>query len=184
MTEARNRLGLAPDTFTILLNMGGEAIGTSRLLREITRLHLPLQVIVLGKISKYSQKKSKQIDEKSHGQLKILAPGYVDDVMTYLQATDIVVGKPGANAIGEALFARKPFLMTYLMNNSEYQIAYLRKHGVGWYAKGSKNQAAIIKHCIEHPEALEEIQNNFDTLPLKFGASDLMEAIQKIQNWN
>lgn len=173
--QARTFLGLQ-NMFTLVLSLGGEGIGSARLVSELARRDLPVQLVLLGDLD---GKSARTFLRASTGWTKgkLVSPGMVENVMDYLLAADICAGKAGANTVAESLYCRRPFLVTqryYLVHRTG---AFLEKHGVGWMEFAPAQQAQLIQRYCEHPQELQEIDRNFDALPLRWGAGEFARFV-------
>lgn len=174
--EGRVRFGnvLDPDKFTIMLNLGGEGIGAKTILKTIQKLELDVQIIILGNIDAKSKEFCEKLSSEKH--IKVLAPGYVLDVMSYVLASDILIGKPGPNAMAEAFYAKRPYMLTYLMAHSEYYVRFMQEYQIGWYAKDSKQQYEIITSYMNSNR--KEMLEHFAAIPLQFDSG--MSIVEQI----
>ena len=108
--EARQLLNLE-DRFTLLLNFGGEGIGSTALVEELGKRGLDWQIIVVGMLREHM--KTRLADLQSHyPSLLIESPGFVTNIGTYMCACDVQAGKAGANALMESMALRRPFMIS------------------------------------------------------------------------
>lgn len=170
--EARGKLGLPEDLFTMQLNLGGEGLGSLSLLEKLLKQHRPMQIIILGGIDKKMRQKIDAIIKLEHNkQVLVHTPGFVTNVNEYLLASDIIAGRAGINTILEAMYAHRPFLITDLVYTVIPSADYVEKYKVGWNATGKKKlQAEIVEDLIDHPEKLEEMDKAFSDIPITFSA--------------
>jgi processive 1,2-diacylglycerol beta-glucosyltransferase len=177
--EARASLDLE-DRFTILVNLGGEGIGTVALVEELELRGAAVQAVLVGGMQPKVRTRLEELKQQCKA-VKIHVAGFVDNIYDYLYAADIVVGKAGINAMLEALYIRRPFLVTTLYYTVAEAAEYFERYQVGWYAPRVKDQADIIGRYIEEPMLLDEIQENFAHVPITFGsegiAQDMIETV-------
>lgn len=179
--EARTNLGLE-QRFTILVNLGGEGIGTVALVEELERRGSRVQAVLVGGMQEKARTRLEEL--KHHCKVvTIHVSGFVDNIYDYLYAADIVVGKAGINAMLEALYLRRPFLVTTLYYTVSAAAEYFERYQVGWYAPKVEDQADIIGRYVEDPELLIDLEENFERVPITFGAEgiakDMIETIKK-----
>lgn len=176
--EARRRLGLDENLFTLQLNLGGEGIGSISLLEAIIKEKLPLQVVILGGLSKDAKKHIEGLAKRCEGMTKVFAKGFVNNVNEYLAATDIIAGRAGINTIVEALYAHRPFLITELVYTVIPSASYLEKYHVGWNCENDVDkQFEIVRKYAEHPELLDVLDTYFNALPIKYSTKGLVEMM-------
>ncbi len=164
--EAREKLGLE-DKFTILLNLGGEGIGTTDFLKEIQNRGFDWQVITVGTLSQSTAIHYKNFREK-HPDFSLHTPGFVDNIQDYIFASDVQTGKAGANSLMESLYLRRPFLVSNLLYAALPTREFMQRHKVGWTEDSVKEQVSIFQAYDQDKEEQEAMQQRFDKLPLSF----------------
>lgn len=175
--DARVKLGLEPDLFTLQLNLGGEGIGSITLLEDICKADLPMQIVVLGGLT---DKQKKRIASHSSrcSNVKLHVPGFISNVSDYLYASDIIAGRAGINTIVEAMSVHRPFLITELVYTVLPSAKYVEKYGVGWNcADNRKKQFEIVKEYCTHPEKLDALDSAFNNIPIEYSAPKLASMI-------
>ena len=173
--EAREKLALKP-IFTVLVNLGGEGIGTSRLIDELEERRVAVQVVLVGGMHKHAERKLLD-QQRLCTAVTVHVAGFVDNIYDYLRASDVVVGKAGINAMLEAIYLRRPFLVTTVYYSVADAAHYVVTHDIGWYEPHPERQAAIICSCIEDPALLAAMDRNFDSLPIRFGADEIVRDV-------
>ena len=178
-TEARRRIDLREDVFTLQLNLGGEGLGSLDLLEGILREDLPVQVVIIGGIRKGMERCIKRLTEQYRGQnASVVIRGFVDNVSDYLAASDVIAGRAGINTIVEAIYAHRPFLITELVYIVIASAEYIEKHGVGWDATGDREKPIrIVKELLSDPSRLDSIAAAFDSVPIEYSALHLASMV-------
>lgn len=169
--EARKKLGLK-DQFTVLLNLGGEGIGKTDILEEMVKRNLPWQVVTVGSLSKTTELLYQQFRD-NHPDFSLISPGFVDNIQDYICACDVQAGKAGANALMESLYLRRPFLVSNLLYAAWPTKDFMEIHQVGWVENSSKKQVDILQHFCEDKQAQQDMELQFDALPLSFDSDAL-----------
>lgn len=177
--EARRRIGINEDKFTLQLNLGGEGLGSLNLLEDILREDLPVQIVIIGGIKKEMRHKlDRIIREHREKNTEVLIRGFIDNVSEYLAASDVIAGRAGINTIVEAIYAHRPFLITELVYIVIHSAEYVEKYGVGWNATGDRDkQIAIIRSLVTHPENLAKLDENFSKVPIEYSAMKLARIV-------
>lgn len=108
--EARQQIGLDPTRFTVLISMGGMAVGaTYYYARELARSGLPVQVIaVCGRNERLRQRTEKLA---ASADIPIKVYGFTDQMHLLMDAADVMIGKPGPGTIAEAIAKELPMLI-------------------------------------------------------------------------
>lgn len=178
--EARRRIGLEEDLFTVQLNMGGEGLGSLTFLRELAKVDHPVQVVVIGGLNKRMTRRFNAIRHLLPENIHLVVAGFIKNVNEYLMASDIVVGRAGINTLLEAFYAHRPFLITELVYTVMQSADYVEKYHLGWNCnRDAEKQKAVILSCLERPGILEEMDRNFDGLPIEFSAGRFARMVEK-----
>ena len=175
--DAREKLGIARDLFTLQINLGGEGLGSLYLLEALIKKNLPMQIVIIGGIDKKMSKRINAIIAKADGtNVKVYNRGFVKNVDEYLIASDIIAGRAGINTLVEAIYAHRPFLITELVYTVIPSADYVEKYKVGWNCTGKRKEGVeIVVDYIEHPLKLAELDSNFCNIPIEFSAKHLAE---------
>ena len=111
--DARQKIDIE-DKPTILFALGGEGIGSMDLLYELASRNIDCQAVVIGGASNATDKAINKF-MGSHPFFKVYKRGFVNNVEDYIQACDIQVGKSGVNGMFEAIYLKRPFIMTEVL---------------------------------------------------------------------
>ena len=173
-SEVRKKLNL-PDKFTILCSLGGEGIGSTSFLYALAKAGVDCQVVVIGGQSKTTTKHFERFS-KDHPDFPVYRRGFVNNVQEYLAACDMQVGKAGANAVMEAIYMRRPFIVTEVLYAFKASKEFLNRHMIGWCENDPHKQAEIIKEYMDNKELRDKVEHEFNNLPITFG-SDLFRDL-------
>jgi UDP-N-acetylglucosamine:LPS N-acetylglucosamine transferase len=153
--EARRKLGIAEDQFTVLVTSGG--VGSGRLLelvRELERTYPEKQfLVVTGKNRAIYQELTAQKRASS-----IHIYGFVDNMEVLMAASDIVVTKAGPGTLMEALVMRRPVIVTEAVGMQERgNIDFVLNHELGLFCP-------TIERIVNAVDALTAPQAYADTV--------------------
>lgn len=182
--DARKKLGLK-DKFTILINLGGEGIGTSSILYGLARRGLDVQVVVIGG---HNSRTSYEYDrfQKDYPDFDLVRAGFVDNVPDYLSSSDMQYGKTGANALMEAMYMYRPCLISDVLYMARSISDFFASYPVGWCENAIDAQLDIIQSLYDDPALLDDIDAIFQQLPFQFGAdlfrAQIMDDYEKWKN--
>src|SRR5215212_1521670 len=154
--EARTRLGLE-DRFTCLVSSGGEGVGRNQLalVRALVSSDAPLQVVV---IAGRNEGLKKELRTLGTGKNVLRIEGYVEDMATYLAASDVFVGKAGPASVYEAIVVGRPALVTGYAGLNEVGVARLvEQWGLGRYVRTPKELLEEVRRYALEPALLEEV---------------------------
>ena len=154
--EARARLGLE-DRFTCLVSSGGEGVGRNQreLVRALMGSDVPLQVVV---IAGRNEALKKELRALGTGKNVLRIEGFVEDMATYLAASDVFVGKAGPASVYEALVVGRPALVTGYAGLNEVGVARLVENmGLGRYVRTPGALLEEVRRYALNPSLLEEV---------------------------
>jgi len=177
--EARSLLDLE-DRFTILYNLGGEGIGSDRLIKRLVKEGVDYQIVVVGKTDEHTKEHFLAITKDSN--LRVHVPGFVTNIGMYMLASDIQAGKAGANALMESIALRRPFLLSQVLYAARDTTRFFKRNGVGWVESSPKKQVELIKTYAQSEEVRAEMDSHFDKLPLIFSAEAFVDLLLRNAN--
>ena len=154
--EARARLGLE-DRFTCLLTSGGEGVGRNQreLVRALLGSDVPLQVLL---IAGRNEALKEELRALGTGTNVLRIEGFVEDMATYLAASDVFIGKAGPASVYEALVVGRPALLTGYAGLNEVGVAWLVENmGLGRYVKTAGALLEEVRRYALNPSLLEEV---------------------------
>ncbi len=127
--QAKQKLGLKSDAFTVLVMGGGEGAGNIyEIVSELNRSGLEMQLIVI--CGRNESLKNKLSAMKLRFPANII--GFTNDVPMVMDASDIIITKGGPGAIFEALAKDLPMIITsWLPGQEEGNVKYVLAHGIG-----------------------------------------------------
>ncbi len=154
--EARARLGLE-DRFTCLVSSGGEGVGRNQreLVRALLSSDAPLQVVV---VAGRNEGLKEELRALGTGENILRIEGYVEDMATYLAASDVFVGKAGPASIYEAIVVGRPALVTGYAGLNEVGVARLvEERGLGRYVGTPEKLLEEVRRYALEPALLGEV---------------------------
>lgn len=166
--EARKKLGLK-DKFTVLWNLGGEGIGNPKLLYGLVKRGLDIQVVVIGGKSKSTEIEFERF-KKLNPSFSLEMRGFVDNAQEYIMASDMQMGKAGANSLMESLYLKRPFLVSEVLYMGRSTQLFFDEYPVGWCEDDLEGKLDIIEMASTNGNVLKNISETMDKLPIDFSA--------------
>src|SRR5215211_5720922 len=154
--EARTSLGLE-DRFTCLVSSGGEGVGRNQreLVRALMGSDVPLQVVVIAGRNEALKEELRALEI---GENVLRIEGFVEDMATYLAASDVFIGKAGPASVYEALVVGRPALLTGYAGLNEVGVARLvEQWGLGRYVRTPGALLEEVRRYALNPSLLEEV---------------------------
>ncbi len=173
--EARTILNLE-EKFTVLLNLGGEGIGTTDFLEEVVKRGLDWQIITVGNLSPSTKLQYKLFKEKNPD-FRLHTPGFVKNIHQYICACDVQAGKAGANSLMESLSLKRPFLISNLLYAAWPTTIFFERRKVGWVENSVPKQVDILQQYSQSPDAQQAMEEAFRLLPLTFDSDRFASMI-------
>ncbi len=177
--QARRRLDLPQNAQVVLLSAGGEGLGEIAAYAQATLVtatrsgeELVLMVITGRNRRVYDELCSTVTDSR----MRVF--GYREDMHVLMAASDLIVGKCGANYTMETLMMRKPFVITQVgAPNEVYNKEYVVRHGYGWYAPTPEEYAEILERFFVRNRSVTEMRERFSRMPQQSGADQIADRI-------
>jgi 1,2-diacylglycerol 3-beta-galactosyltransferase len=163
--EAREQLGLE-DRFTCLVSFGGEGLGRDPggLIRTVLDSDVPLQVVAITGRNKVLEEELRRLRP---GTNSLRVEGFVDNLATYLAASDVFVGKAGPSSVYEALAVGRPVLASgYAGLNELGVVRFIKNEGVGRYVRKGAALRREVQRYAGDPTLLEEVARRCRQLDL------------------
>jgi processive 1,2-diacylglycerol beta-glucosyltransferase len=153
-------LELSGDKTTILIMGGSLGIGKiTNVYEELIKIEDDIQIIVITGKNKKLYAELMKLKESSPKPTRII--GYTDKVNKYMQASDLLLTKPGGLTITEALISNLPLgLFSPIPGHEEENSQFLLKHKLAVDLGNSKNCKDILEDIISSPKELQEMKEN------------------------
>lgn len=176
--EARAKLGLDENKFTIVLAEGGYGIGKmSEICKIVIERGLPVTLIpVCGKNEELYKE---LLTWQTNGKTDFRPMGLINNMFEVLSAADLFCGKSGANMLAEPCFFGIPQIVTKNATNIERQICKYYVDIVGSALKifEPEKVADKIEEFLESPEKLEPFRQAALAQKKNYGAEECAKII-------
>lgn len=146
------RLGLDPEVPVLLLMGGGLGLGgIDAALAELDQLVRPVQFLVVAGKNEALAAKARELAAASRH--KILVWGYTHEVPAFMMATTLLISKPGALTISEALAMHVPLLLHEPIPGPETENAvYVSERGAAVWVRPKDDLLQIVSELLQSPE--------------------------------
>lgn len=164
--RAREALGLK-SRFTCLVSFGGEGLGRNQraTVETLLKSDVSSQVVV---ITGRNEALKDELRKLSAGNDRLRVEGFVEDMASYLAASDLFVGKAGPASVYEALAVGRPVLLTgYTGLNERGVLRFVEREGLGCYAKTPANLLRAIQRYAEEPALSGKVASRCKTLGIE-----------------
>jgi UDP-N-acetylglucosamine:LPS N-acetylglucosamine transferase len=161
--EAREHVGLE-NRFTCLVSFGGEGVGRDPrgLISTLLDSGIPLQVVAITGRNETLRKELKAL-----GTERLRVEGFVENMATYLAASDVFVGKAGPSSVYEALAVGRPVLASgYAGLNELGVVRFIENEDLGRHVRTTATLAREVRRYAGDPALLEEVARRCQELNL------------------
>lgn len=154
----RKKLDLALDKPVILLMGGGLGLGhIGMALEQLETIDEPLQLIVVAGRNRELLHKAEAVSKQSHH--RIFVYGYTDKVHELMGAADLLLTKPGALTLTEALSLGLPMLLHEPIPGPETDNArYMSGCGSAIWLHAGDNLAYILRQLLADKDKLADME--------------------------
>lgn len=186
--EAREKLGLKQDVFTVFVFYGGGHWrgGYSVLKKLVKNFKRELQIVIVnGRDEKTKAKIDKEMS-KYPSNITVKNIGFSKEVDLIMSAVDVMIGKGGGLSATEAVSKGLPLIATKKLPGQEfYNIKYLQEKGTALTFKNAKELLKHVNDIYDHPEKLKEMSMQLEGLKME-GMANVFNLImgQKEVNYD
>jgi len=176
---ARACLGVRSDLPMILVLFGGAGWGKPRpIVEALNQVEQPLQaVFVAGR----NQRLEEEVQSLCRDDRRCRVLGWVDNMHEWIAAADLLVSKPGAATLMEALSCGLPLLaVDPLPGNERRACDWIERQRVGYWIKDSQSLGPSIARLLENPAELDRLRERARALARPRAAYDAAETILKL----
>ncbi len=175
--ECREKLGIR-DSFVVTLCDGG--YGMARLEETVKALSMSdrkLTLIALCGTNDALVERLKTV--KTSPTVRIIPVGYTEDVLGYVAAADIFMGKGGANSMAEPAYFGIPVIITKCITYIEKFMKryYVDEVGGGMYIPNVEKAVERVLEFVDDPSLLKPYAEKMESLRVGYGAEAIADLI-------
>ena len=157
--EARRRIGLEEDVFTVMVMFGGGYWGGGfaifkSLLKAVSGRKVQI-IMINGKNERDFKKIEKMNFEEG---IDVVNVGFTDNVPLYLSAADVILSKGGGASVTETVNASVPMIAPERMAAQEQSnVEYMKRKGVALSFKNEKELKGLLSTLMDDPNILRQM---------------------------
>jgi processive 1,2-diacylglycerol beta-glucosyltransferase len=178
--QARSRIGLAEDKFTVLLMGGGLGVGPiENIFSGLEKLDFDFQIIaVCGR----NESLFKRIGHLSTiSDKKTLVYGFSNQIDILMASSDIMISKTGGATVSESLAVGLPMIIIRPIPGQEAGNAkFLCDNGVGFKVKRPEQVNGIIAGFFQSKDYINRLKNSISRLGKPHAAEDIVRLSMEI----
>jgi processive 1,2-diacylglycerol beta-glucosyltransferase len=122
----------------------------------------------------------RQRGAQENGTDDILVEGYVPDVYSYMRQADLLITKPGALTVSEAIVLKLPMILDIdpaIMGQEMGNVEYIRSRGMGLVAEKIHDIPALVERYFNDENLRMAIKKNIHSNSDLAGTARIAEAI-------
>jgi processive 1,2-diacylglycerol beta-glucosyltransferase len=177
--NARRKLGIAESTPTILLLSGGFGVGpTADLIRSFGQVDVKCQLLV---VAGANEKLKKEAVAAANGlKIPVKVFGFVNNIHELMDASDVVISKPGGLTTSEVLAKGKPMIVIDPIPGQEQRnCEYLLEAGAAMRLYEPEDAPYKVQALLANPARLARMQQNAREIGHPFAAIEIARDIRK-----
>jgi processive 1,2-diacylglycerol beta-glucosyltransferase len=154
---AREKLGVKSDAVQILVTLGSQGFGRPELIvDEILKVPCALEVVMLtGRNRRVKERLQKYCERLP--QVRVL--GWVNNMHEWMQASDLMISKPGGGTLNEGFACGLPMLaFNPLPGNEERTCRWIEKWGAGIWIRKPEDLVPRLTALLSDREQLDSLR--------------------------
>lgn len=177
--DAKEQLGLMVDKPVITVMSGSMCHGgISETVKAIDNVSECFQIVAICGSSKKELEKL----NKARFRHKVLKLGYTDKVNTVMDASDLIITKPGGLSTAEALSKKLPMIIsTPIRGHEERNLAFLTEHGAALQITEDDTAEKLVKTFLTDRALRETMQNAVSEIGKSSSAKRLFDYVNSLQ---
>lgn len=175
--EAQQKLGLNAGVSTILIMGGGQGLGPIKtIITSLEKIKKELQLLIVcgtnRKLCSSLKRKLKKFKKKT------LLFGYTDNINELMDASDIIITKPGGITTAEALAKKIPMVIVKPLPGQEANnTAYLTQNNAAIKVDNPKAINLVIEKLLNNPLRIDDIAQSENKIAKPNASFDIAKLI-------
>lgn len=176
---ARARLGISSNSPMLLVLFGGKGAGIgSRVVAMLEDLPPTIEVVLIAGMNEGLEG---ELRRRFAGRPRCRILGWVENIHEWMAAADLLISKPGAATVFEAINSGLPLLAVNPLPGEEQRTCKLIEDWrVGYSVKRPEELVATVARLLDTPLELERLRQNTRMLARPRAAYAAAEAILKL----
>jgi len=173
---ARHKLGLRDDLPVLLVLFGGAGFGDpTKILPQLQKVQPPPQtVFISGRNARLARELERHCQAQPHSSVY----GWVNNIHEWMAAADLMLSKPGASTVNEAINAGLPLVAFDPLPGNERRLCdCIEQWQVGRWARRTEDISAILNNLLASPEDCRRLRENARAIARPHAARDAAEAV-------
>ena len=175
--DMRRKFGLDSQKRTILIMGGSQGLGpVEKMVDALERMPLDFQILVVCGINKRLQKVL--VKKGLRYKKKMLIFGLTENVDELMEASDIIITKPGGLTTSEALAKNLPMIIIHPIPGQETKnTEFLLQQGVALRAEDEGDVTVLVQELFSNSVKLDDMKKKIDLIKKPNSAMDTAQLI-------
>lgn len=173
----RTKLDIDQGLPVVMMMGGGLGLGGMDMaMHQLERVKKQIQLLIIAGKNTELKKRVEALAVQSHHKVTVF--GYTDQVADMMAAADILITKPGALTLTEAMSLGTPMVLHEPIPGPETDNArFMDQGGMAIWLHSGDSLSKIIGDLLEHPAKLDEMRHNAEKYRKPMAADQIAEAI-------
>ena len=179
-SSCRQKLALGDDKPVVVMMGGGLGLGgMNQALSQLEDIGLDIQLVVIAGRNRELYQQAQIMAGHSHHSIQVL--GYTNEIREIMTAADLLITKPGALTLTEALYLHLPMVLHEPIPGPETDNArYMAGCGAAVWLHSGDNLACIVQGLLQQPEKLQEMSQNAQVAAQHIPVEEIIKNISTI----
>lgn len=180
--EKNHKLPAHPGSFTVLL-MGG-SMGLRGIKKVLARLmameeNLFVYAVCGNNVNLKERLREKHMDAIRQGRLEVL--GFVDNISALMDASDVIITKPGGLTVSESIVKGLPMIIPFFIPGQEEENAdFLALREAAIKLEKEDDIQSVVRSMIRDPETLAIMRRNMEAMARKDSTVDILNLTEDL----
>ncbi len=175
--EAAEKLGLDPQVATVLIMGGGQGLGPiKKVVQSLIKLPKPIQLIVIAGVNIKLMDWLKKLQSKTDR--KLLIYDYANNVHELMDASALIITKPGGMTTSESLTKGLPMIIVNPIPGQEmHNTDFLMNKGIALRVDDVDDIAQQVSDLLASPQRLSSMSKAAYQHGKPYAAKDIAELV-------
>lgn len=174
--------GLSPQVPVVLLMGGGLGLGCfEQLIEELEVLPQAVQLVVVTGHNGNLRRSMHQAADASRHRIHVV--GYSEQIAAWMAAADVLITKPGALTLSEAMAMKVPMVLYEAIPGQEKDnAAYMTDHQAAVCLADNREVGAVTAALLQEPEQLQAMRQHLQRLRKPEAAVKIASILTEYMN--
>lgn len=170
------------EVFTILIMGGSMGLDSMKdAVEQLLELNQHMRLIIVCGENKNLRKELEILIEVNATDKIVDLLGYVDNVHELMDASDLIVTKPGGLTVTESIVKNLPIVVPYFIPGQEKEnLDYLTLANIAIAVRDNKRIGTTISYLIDHPHRLEQMRECINYEARSYSLKQVIDSLEDL----